>query len=62
MYDYNQVNENDGDIRQTLDEAIKSFEFLPDKIRQNVSKVKFLVAGKDFQITPSGIITFEKYD
>lgn len=44
------------------DEAIKSFEFLPDKIRQNVSKVKFLVAGKDFQITPSGIITFEKYD
>ena len=23
MYDYNQVNENDGDIRQTLDEAIK---------------------------------------
>jgi hypothetical protein len=23
MYDYNQVNENDGDIRQTLDDAIK---------------------------------------
>ena len=42
MYDYNQINENDGDIRQTLDEAIKKKYEEYNKTNKEDSFEKFL--------------------
>ena len=40
-------------------ESIKSFNELPDKIRQSVNATNYLLEDIDFYISPDGLITFK---
>ena len=40
-------------------ESIKSFNELPDKIRQSVNAINYLLEDIDFYISPDGLITFK---